>query len=186
MATYTANVPVSGQSLGSSRPIINSNFSAIQTTFDENHVDFNDSHAGAHKHADLLSQASNPNPATGLVSHYSKDVSGVTEWFFQKENSGQAIQMSNGTVSVGSSGYTFLPGGLILQWGSTNLTAVVTFPKVFPNSVFSVQFTGISSSSAISSLTAWIQGSPTTSGFFPKAFYQGAGSVSATYIAIGN
>ncbi len=142
MATYTPNVPVSGQSLGNSRTIINSNFSAIQTTFDENHQDFNSSNPGFHTFVDLLSQGTTPsNPPTGAISHYSNIVNGITEWFFQRENSGAVIQMSNGTPLASTNGQTFLPGGLILKFARVNVVqgdfgATITFTTAFPNNAF--------------------------------------------------
>jgi len=129
MSTYTPNVPVSGQSLGNSRPLINSNFMAIQSTFDENHVDFNDMNAGAHTHVDMLAQSADPNPATGLISHYSKAVSGITQWFMQRENTGVVIQMSSGNPQQGASssfGQTFLPGAFQLRWGHETFSATST------------------------------------------------------------
>lgn len=57
----------------------------------------------------------------------------------------QVVNFSQFNPSLGSSGYTLLPGGLILQWG-TDVTsgaggATVVFPLVFPNSVYSVTTT---------------------------------------------
>jgi len=138
--SYTPNCPVSGQTLGNSRPIINSNFMTIQSVYDENHVDFNDANAGAHTHVDLLAQTMNPNPLATLVSHYSKALSGVTEWYFQREQTagptdGMVIQMSSGNPVVGasfpSSGQTFLPGGLQLKWGSGSVAAGASITIVF-------------------------------------------------------
>jgi len=83
--TYTPNVPTSGQTLGNSRPIINSNFMLISEDFGVNHVNFGLANAGCHIHADLLAQASDPNPLTTIVSHYSKQIGGITEWYFQRE-----------------------------------------------------------------------------------------------------
>ena len=93
--TYTANVPQSNQSLGGSQPIINANFTLIGSNFAENHVGFGLTNAGLHTFVDLVSQGTTAsNPATGIVSHYANAVNGVTEWFFQRENSGSIIQMS--------------------------------------------------------------------------------------------
>lgn len=153
--SYTPNVPVSGQSLGASRPIINTNFSVIQTGFDVNHQDFNDSNPGTHKKVDLLSQSANPNPATGIVTHYSKAVSGVTEWFFQRENSGSVIQMSSGTPTAASPGITFLPGGILMQWGSSStFGSSISFPTPFPNNLFSIHTTGLGLTAFSVDLTA--------------------------------
>lgn len=144
MSTYTPNVPISGQSLGNSRPIINNNFQSIQSTFDENHVDFNLSNAGAHTHVDMLAQSTDPNPATGLISQYSKQVGGVTEWFMQRENSGAVFQMSNGTPVASANGQTFLAGGVVMKYGNVSISlsatsTVVTFTTPFTSVVYSLQ-----------------------------------------------
>lgn len=137
-------VPVPGQTLGSSRDQVQTNFNILRSTLAENHVDVNSANPGVHTHADLLAQASDPNPATTLISHYSKAVSGITEWFLQRENSGAVFQMSagdptNSGVFPSSVGQTFLPGGFILQWGSISKftgsagTQTFTLNTPFPN-----------------------------------------------------
>lgn len=165
MATYTANIPVVGQSLGNSRPTINSNFSAIQTTFDANHVDFNSPNPGFHTHVDLLEQGSDPNPPIDACSHYSKAVAGVTEWFFQRENSGAVIQMSKGTPTVSANGYTFLPGGVLFQWGTATASigsASVTFPLTFPGALFSITIGVVGGSNSASGVVIFAS---STAGF---------------------
>ena len=156
--SFTANVPVSGQTLGNSRPIINSNFTVLQSTWDKNHQDFNLSNAGAHTHADLLAQSADPNPATTLISHYSKSVSGITEWFMQREAAGMTpgpvFQMSSGNPMQGAGsptsnfGQTFLPGGFQMKWGLTagaGGSQVVTYTgaglTAFPSMTVNVQIT---------------------------------------------
>ncbi len=194
--SYTANVPVSGQSLGNSRPIINANFAKIQSVFDANHVDFNLSNAGMHTHVDLLTQASDPNPAATIVSHYSKSVAGNTEWFFQRENSGPVIQMSNlaGIPTVlGATGRTFLPGGLILLWGLCNYQFNATSSGQafqgggFPNNGLTMMITpfsdvtsgGVSLSVSITSKTVFSVTAKTNTG-------SGSATPGAYYWAIGN
>ena len=183
--TYTADVPTNNQTLGNSRPIINSNFTVLQTAFDANHQDFNLSNAGAHTHADLLVQSSDPNPSTGLVSHYSKTTAGATEWTFQRENSGAVIQMSTqyGIPSVMASGQTFLPGGLVFKWGtysSTTSGTTVTFATAFANAIFSVVVTAYGTNTT--SYDAQIKGVPTVAGFVGATQASG---VLCYYMAIG-
>lgn len=120
--SFTPGIPANGQSLGSSRTQVLNNFASLRSTLAANHVDVNSANPGLHTHADFLAQSADPNPATGIVSHYSKVVTGVTQWFFQRENTGPIIQMSNGNPSImstfpNSKGQSFLPGGFILQWG---------------------------------------------------------------------
>lgn len=130
--TYTANVPVTGQSLGSSRPIINTNFGLIQSVFDANHQDFNKTNPGFHTFVDMLAQSSDAAPPTGCIAHYCKlDSNSISQWYFQRENSGAVIQMSSGpSTKAGAypstTGQTFLPGGLQLKWGYGTVGAGAT------------------------------------------------------------
>lgn len=129
MATYTPNVPVSGQSLGNSKPTINSNFQAIEQLIKVNHQNFGLTSQGYHTFVDMISQGTTPaNPPTGSIAHYSNTVSGNAEWFFQRENSGSQIQMStvNGTPVLAANGQTFLPGGLVMRFGNQAITLNAT------------------------------------------------------------
>jgi hypothetical protein len=154
--SFTPLIPASGQSLGSSRTQVLNNFASLRSTLAANHVDVNSANPGLHTHADLLAQSADPNPPVKAVSHYSKQVSGITEWFFQRENSGSVFQMSNGDPSVSSnfptsSGQTFLPGGFILQWGFYTVTSPfagsiqVSLNTNFPNNAL----TGWATSSSV-------------------------------------
>lgn len=63
-----------------------------------------------------------------------------------------------GTSSIGSSGYSRLPNGLIMQWGSSSITTAtttVTFPTAFSSTPFTIQLTGtVSDDSWITNLTS--------------------------------
>jgi hypothetical protein len=179
---------VSGQSLGNSRPVINSNFQLIQSVFDENHVDFNDANAGFHTFVDLLSQGTTPaNPPTGSVSHYSNAVLGVTEWFFQFETSGTAVQMSNinGTPVASVNGQTFLPGGLIMKFGTLAVNfptnARITYQSAFPTNLFSFQVTVSASATVTYTLPTSLVN---LTGFNIASLYTGQAFV--YWMAIGN
>lgn len=183
--TFTPNIPASGQTLGSSQPQILNNFAVLRSTIAVNHVDVNATNPGTHTHVDLIAQSANPNPATGFVSHYSKTVGGVTQWFFQRENSGSVIQMSNGTPVASTNGQTFLPGGLILQYGSSTSNSVsysVSFNITFPTNIFSLVVTPQLTGGSADSLQ-WLVTTYSKSGF-TIALSQVI--VGINYIAIGN
>src|SRR5580693_5148069 len=58
-----------------------------------------------------------------------------------------------GIANVAANGYTFLPGGLLLQWGQfvANSTSKITFPLPFPTNCLSVVVTpGANSTNATS------------------------------------
>lgn len=87
------------------------------------------------------------------------------------------------TQSILSPGYQKLPGGLIVQWGTTGLTsdatpAAITFPIAFPTVCRSVQLTTLAASSG-----NWgncIASGVTTSGFTARR-YSGSSNVADAY-----
>lgn len=95
--------------------------------------------------------------------------------------------------SATTTGYTFLPGGLVLMWGLTtgipvNGTLPITFPKIqgsvaFSTNCFNVSVTGIRSNSGGDGIFV-LAGSVSINGF---TFRNGSGSITSAYwMAIGN
>jgi hypothetical protein len=81
-----------------------------------------------------------------------------------------------------SNGYTYLPNGLILQWGLQNESSIGTFPVAFPNACFSLIATG--------NINAFLADSSVTTSYIVSnsQFYVRLGSDSGTllyWIAIG-
>jgi len=164
--TYTI-VPNSGQSLGITRVPINTNFSLIQSVFAANHIGFNNTGAGKHSLIQMPTvQAASPGTAAGEVALYTRTVAGVPQLFYQSQSiaaAGTDVQMTkviaaslstlggnaNYQVGVPSStgGWSFLPGGLIMNYAtSTSLAAganVVNFACPFPNACISVVITPV-------------------------------------------
>lgn len=129
--TYTPNTPQSGDSLGKTRPLIFTNFTTIQQAISQDHAGISTTGQGKHNQSTYVSQgagASNsPVTLTNENAIYSAtDAFSNVQLFAQKANqlvnaggiqltrtdTGAAIGANNNT-----NGYTFLPGGLILQWG---------------------------------------------------------------------
>jgi hypothetical protein len=151
--TYTSNVPLSGQTLGATRPLIETNFQQIATVMAVNHEAFNASGEGKHKFVQLTHQGSDPATAASEVVLYNKLGAGPAEQdlFMRAQSSSDIYQLTRvdntnfakfATSTGGnSSGWTFLPGGMLLQYGSGSATPVssnITFPKAFTNAPYSV------------------------------------------------
>jgi hypothetical protein len=66
------NVPNPGQTLGNSRPSINSNFAVIDAAFIVDHEDYNTTNQGMHNRVSFLSQNPVPVPQAGIVQLYSQ------------------------------------------------------------------------------------------------------------------
>jgi|SRR6186997_3283391 len=192
--SYTV-LPNSGQSLGVTRVPINTNFSLIQSVFAVNHVGFNNGGAGKHKFVQMPAQAASPGTAAAETAIYSRTAlvgaSNETNLYWQFPNTAAAgpdvVLTRFVTPSLATNGITFLPGGLIMQWGIVNapgaLGAVVFAPApqvTFPNAILSVQLTGRRDSSDVSFC---VNGALTTGGF---GFRGTSGSAQELYwIAIG-
>jgi len=106
----------------------------------------------------------------------------------------------DGTSSQSTNGWTRLPNGLIIQWG-THLTAManysvqtITFPTPFPNACFTVQITARAVTAATNGTATLengikLNGVPTTTNFSVYVNWSGSAAgaqVYPTWIAIGN
>src|SRR3990167_2843743 len=164
--TYTL-LPNSGQSLGQTRSDIRTNFSLIQTAQDTNHVAIDGSGAGKHKFLQMPEQGSAPATAADEAGFYAKvgTTPAQSNLFFRGENSvggppggfeyqlTRAISASTASFgnittalpsSNGFGGWTFLPGNLLMQFGTFNPNTSITveFPIPFNATPFSIQLTG--------------------------------------------
>jgi hypothetical protein len=171
--TFTL-VPNSGQSLGQTRDAIRTNFSVLQTTIDQNHVDLNLANKGKHYVIQMPVTASipvAPLPPGGLVANeaniYAKTSSAASQIFFSPDASGNEYQITRaitasfalfaanaayGAPPAGtliSGGWTFLPGGLLFQYGkftglgasNTPANGTIPFPVAFTGVPFLIEMT---------------------------------------------
>jgi hypothetical protein len=205
--TYTTDLPLSGESLGSTRDRIRANFQEIASVNAVNHVAFNSVGEGKHKFLQMPEQAAAPATLVNEGGVYTKVGTNPAETnlFFRGENSGFEYQITksfsaqtgrfanNSNYQVGppslNGGWTFLPGGLMLQYGMTNAasgssTRTVTFPVQFPNAVFSINVTGLRASSSPGNTDAWVATGYTTTSF--DIFNNGSHSFQFFWWAIGN
>lgn len=121
--SYTLGIPADGQSLGNSKPQVRGNFTTIFNAFAVNHVALDSLPQGIHKRVDLL-EVSTPAPLAGMDTLYAQATSiPLGELFYIRGGSPDVIQMTNGTPVNASSGSTFLPGGMLMQWGFETLNA---------------------------------------------------------------
>lgn len=208
MPTYQPLIPTGTVPLNQDYQNLQGNFQVADTSFGTDHYAFSDATAnnGYHKVAHFVATstvASNPPnnfpitppPTVGLTGELFTTQSNVglgnDELLWWQSGGGTLAQMTVNLTPVSSTnGYTFIPGGLILQWGivsSTSGSGTVTFPIAFPQAVFNITFGMIVTSGsstthagqvyvkAIPSLTnssfGWRQAdlSPDATGFFWSA-----------------
>lgn len=189
--TFTL-LPNSGQSLGQTRNSVKTNFTVLQTAIDQNHYDMNVANAG--KHLVLQMPAAGlPVPTGGLVvgdaNIYSKSSSAASQIFFSPDNSSNEYQLTRAITASFSSfgvnsaygappagftqtgGWTFLPGGLLMQYGfygkagSLN-SGTVQFPVTWTTGAYTIQTT-VYRASAGNAVSVLIDSGtpPTTSSF---------------------
>lgn len=132
--TFTINMPTSGESLGSTYQKVQDNFMNYWNNFQINHVNPNDANGGKHTKVQMIEQGADPATAINEMAMYTKDVAGNTRTFLRQENNGDPIQLSGISPLAAANGYTFLPGGLMIQWGQITTsakTAVINFTPAF-------------------------------------------------------
>lgn len=133
--TYIPNVPLSGQTLGQTQGPIKTNFTLLNTTIGVDHNSMNDASTGYHKQVHFDSNQAAPGIGTGVSVAYVDALNGASALAFQNALGSYAITGLN--PSNAQSGFTPLPGSLILQWGSlaigANGTTTIPFNTNFRN-----------------------------------------------------
>ncbi len=150
------NVPLSGQTLNFTQPLIEDNFNVIDATFSINHQAYDSaSDSGKHTIVELLSQVSIPtipgaNLTEGILYNYQ-----YTKGNTQATNFYELWYVNNGRLGypitggfVGTPGWAYLGGGSLAVWGQSSGTGTVvinpgTSPAGLPTftQIYSAQIT---------------------------------------------
>lgn len=162
---YIAGIPLSTNAPSADQPKMLINTTAVNSWVNVDHIGFQNNLGGYHTDIHMVDQGSGFNPAriTGIGQLFGKmaTLNGLTSvCLFYKSDTGVGdanaltqITAPKNTVAS-ANGYTFLPGGIILQWGNysasggnfssgstTNASAgenVITLPVPYPNNLFFV------------------------------------------------
>ena len=147
-------VPNTGQTLGQTRDQIRNNIGALKSSLAVNHFDLDTGNVGKHQFVSLVSLGSFSNPPTTAFGENALYTNRDTNlnMYMRSESNGQAYRLTsiddgnfplfgtNTTYNVGPpilmGGWTFLPGGLLFQYGlinpvPKNTPVVIAFPKPF-------------------------------------------------------
>lgn len=200
--TYTLGYPPDGSSLGQTKATIRNNLDGTFQTLAVDHINNNgqpgSQPAGYHNVIHSVPQGSNPSPVAGYGQLFSKTINSVTtdQALFWETGAGIVQQLTvNLTPAATTNGYTFLPGGIILQWGqstSSSATQTIMFATnniAFPNNCFNVQITLTSSGSAVTSGSNVVYPGSGATAFNKTQFvfkYAGASINGFFWVAIGN
>lgn len=188
LVTYNLNIPLATNNPSNDQPNMQTNTNAINTILAVDHYPFNDSRGGTHKQVSLTNESAPGIPAGSSGVLYSNLANGQSWPFWQ--NSLGTFQIL-GQDSILTTGYTTLPGGLIMEWGfgtlpgSSNPTGTITFPLQFPNACFNVQVSLNANSNTSQANTIFTIGTPTVTSF--KWGFTGSTSYNFFYwTALGN
>lgn len=201
--TYQPRPYANDDTLGNSKNQIRNNFQIIQDDFAVNHVAFGESGEGKHIFVQLPERDGTTTPYPSTASNegalYTKEGTNPAETnlYFRGESDGYEYQMTHaysaqtGTFATSPNGWTFLPGGLILQWGSktnpsTSGTIIfATSNFTFPNSIIQIQLQLYHNSSGNESATVKGDVPPTTSEFQYRTTASSANTI-LKWWALGN
>jgi len=148
-------LPISGDTLGGTRDRIRTNFQLIESIQSINHVAYGTLGQGKHKFLQMPEQGSAPTTLVNEGGLYTKvgTSPAETNLFFRGESSNYEYQLTHvdstltasfsTSTGVNDSGWTFLPGGLLMQYGLRSVAAkgtatTITFPKLFATAVYSI------------------------------------------------
>lgn len=211
--SYNPNIPNATDLLSNSQSDLKTNFQSLNSIFGNNHYQFSltDGTQGKHKVIQMLENsppstnvdegglymAVGTNPAETNLFFRAENSGGGGGFQYQltKANSAQTTLFANNTnYQVGppslNGGWTFLPGGLILMYGSNTAPASIStftynFPYTFPSAVFSIVITPFRAASSPGSTNEfWVVSGFTTSQF--QIFNNGGHSFSFMWMALGN
>lgn len=164
MPVYQPNVPTGTVKLLQDYLNLQGNFQQLDIAYGINHVPFSDTSgvppggiSGIHKFVQMPIQA-NPTIQAGQGAVYT-NTSGQSQLFYTSDTGNKAYQLTraidlsfakfstnsnyDGAHPTLKGGWTFLPGGMLLQYGilpSPTNNAVITFPVSYTNAtnVFSI------------------------------------------------
>ena len=194
--TYNRDIPAAANNPSSDQPLMQTNTNHIDDIIDEDHYSFDESNGGLHRQV-RMPVGTIPTVASGSGALYTKSSTG-SQLFYTPDNGGNEYQMTRcisasfTTFSTNTSygappatftqtgGWTYLPGGMLLQYGFYGKTGAlgssgtIQFPVTFSTGCYSVTTSLSRSSSGDQSLTV---NSITTSSFLFKSSSSGSDGV---------
>lgn len=137
---YTNNTPQSTDQISQTQVPIQQNFASIQTLIQQNHGDFTTAVAGQHNYVQMPAQSGAPGVTPGEVGLYNLLNAGVNEMFIRKSD-GTSVPLAKASLNL--PGYSYLPSGLIMQWGLStsalpNPYTITGFPIAFTVPPFAI------------------------------------------------
>lgn len=166
---YQNDIPKATDRLKDSQSDIQDNFAELETYLEINHVEFGNANQGKHKWVTFPAQTVAPTFASGEEGLYNlpfnNNTSVLNELFVHKQTSTgtsdipftASILSQNATPASLAAGWSYLPSGLLVKWGSAsgNGTTTVNLPGTDPafNTIFNVLLTPFAAGSSDSNFS---------------------------------
>ena len=193
--TFQRNIPQPGDLISVSQDNLLQNFQAINDSYNVNHVLFNLAGDGKHKFVEMPTQTSDPAGAASEITLFSRTQSlpstGIVNLWYKRNAEADAFQLTGTNPETTVDGHTFLPGGLLLQWGQHfpiggiidgTASANVSFPISF-GTVNSVTVTPVRDGTSARGFYIKSLASTTPTGFTLRV--EGTGINGAFWMAVG-
>ncbi len=126
LPTYNPNTPLVEDTIDDGQPAFLTNFGEIFAGFNANHISLSDlTNPGNHSIIELIQQVASRSTESQEIAFYTKKVADQTEQLFMRYPlNGKEFQISQFQIfpisnvpNVNSSGFSFLPGGIVVYFG---------------------------------------------------------------------
>ena len=174
--TFNPNIPRPTDLLSNSQGDLLANNTNLNAIFARNHIALNvATNKGKHTFIEMPASAGIPTPVPGLIAGegtlYTKTATSITNLFYTADAGAKQYQLTRAidasfalfatnTAYVSSpvnsntvsGGWSFLPGGMLFQYGIVTINGspgatAVTYPVAFASPAYMLQVTAITSSS---------------------------------------
>lgn len=194
--TFTPGYPPDNSSLGQTKATIRNNIDGTFQTLAVDHINNNGdpgaNPAGYHNVIHIVPQGVNPVAVPGFGQLFSKTINSFTsdQALFWETGAGLIQQLTmNLTPSAVLNGYTFMPGGILVQWGavvSAAASGTTNFNITFPNNCFNIQLTSVVSSTTNHANGMYVEGVLNTANFKWNQADRATSQTGFFWYAIGN
>jgi hypothetical protein len=159
---YTNGIPAASHNPSADQPIMQINNNSINSILGIDHFSFNNANGGWHQQSTYVN-GTDPTTVGGQLALYSKsDGAGKSLLFSIRDGNAATVTQLNSTLvnapSTGFNGFSWLPGGLLIQWGAFPMSNSVLPQTISFNTPFST--TNIFFPLPIVVATGQVSGSP--------------------------
>jgi hypothetical protein len=144
--TYSASIPNPPDDPADDVSQMQTNSGSINDLIAIDHVGFNNAIGGYHNIIHFQNQVVTPGSVAGIGQLFT-EIANSDEQLFYESGGGVVTQLTGPNAPLATvQGYTWLPGGILMQWGSVTFpagsgshqTATQSFNINFPNACFYV------------------------------------------------